>query len=178
MLRQQSQYVREAGDPMSDQRNLGRQKPRGRGFIQAPQDFYGGIVLILAALFSMYAGYDLSGLHGFSFGPGTAPRLFAWLLIGFGAAVVAMGVMFPGPALERWHMRGIILTIASIVCFAVTIRSLGLVLASFISFMVGAAATDEVRWHEAALVGAGITIGCVILFPYLLNLPFHLWPQF
>jgi putative tricarboxylic transport membrane protein len=160
------------------QPNVGDEKMRRGGFIQAPQDFYGGLILILAAVFTLYAGYDLSGMQGFSFGPGTAPRLFAWLLIGFGVIVMAMGVMFPGPKVDRWHFRGVILTIASIICFAATIRSLGLVLASFVSFMVGAAATDEVRWHEAALVAIGLTIGCAILFPYILSLPFHLWPQF
>jgi putative tricarboxylic transport membrane protein len=148
------------------------------GFIRAPQDFYGGLVLIAAALFSLYAGYDLSGMHGFSFGPGTAPRLFAWLLVGFGAVVMAMGVMFQGPKVEGWHWRGVILTIASILCFAATIRSLGLVMASFVSFMIGAGATDEVRWGQAAMVGAALTVGCVVLFPYILNLPFQLWPQF
>lgn len=162
---------------MPDEPNVG--EPRARfGFIRAPQDFYGGLVLIGAALFSLYAGSDLSGMQGFSFGPGTAPRLFAVLLIGFGIIVTAMGVIFPGPKIDPWYWRGVILTIASILCFAATIRSLGLVMASFISFMIGAGATDEVRWGQAAIVGAGITLGCVILFPYLLNLPFQLWPQF
>jgi putative tricarboxylic transport membrane protein len=163
---------------MSNQADLGGGKARPGGFIRAPQDFYGGLVLIVIAIFSMYAGYDLSGMHGFSFGPGTAPRLFAWLLIGFGVAIMAMGVLFEGPSLSRWPWRGIILTTASILVFAATIRSLGLVASSFISFMVGAAATDEVRWIEAAIVGACLTAGCVILFPYVLNLPFQLWPQF
>jgi putative tricarboxylic transport membrane protein len=135
-------------------------------------------MLIGVAFFSLYAGYDLSSMHGFSFGPGTAPRLFAWLLIGFGILITAMGVMLPGPKLERWGIRGIVLTIASIVCFATTIRPLGLVIASFVSFMVGAFATDEVRWKEAAILGAALTLGCVILFPYILNLPFQLWPQY
>ena len=163
---------------MTDQPNVGGRRAQPGGFIKAPQDFYGGLVLIGAAFFSLYAGYDLSGMHGFSFGPGTAPRLFAWLLIGFGVLVMIMGVMFTGPKVDPWYWRGIILTIASILCFAATIRSLGLVMASFISFMIGAAATDEIRWGQAAMVGVGITIGCVLLFPYLLNLPFHLWPQF
>ena len=163
---------------MADQSSSGGRRARPKGFIQGPQDFYGGLVLIAASLFSLYAGYDLSGMHGFSFGPGTAPRLFAWMLIGFGIVVMGMGVMFPGPKIDRWHVRGVILTIASILCFAVTIRSLGLVISSFISFMVGAAATEEVRWGQAALVGAAITTGCVILFPYILNLPFQLWPYY
>jgi len=160
---------------MSDQPNLGGGK---NGFIRAPQDFYGGLVLIALAVFTLYAGADLSGMHGFSFGPGTAPRLFAWLLIGFGVAVMAMGVMFSGPPLERWSIRGTVLTIASILVFAATVRSLGLIISSFAAFMVSAAATSETRWVEATIAAIGMSIGCAILFPYILNLPFQLWPQF
>jgi putative tricarboxylic transport membrane protein len=163
---------------MSD--GLGREESAAPmfGFVRGPQDFFGGLAIIAVALFALYAGSDLSGMQGFSFGPGTAPRLFAGLLIAFGVGITITGVVLPGPKLERWGIRGIVLTIASILCFAVTIRPLGLVIASFVSFMVGAFATDEVRWKEAAVAGALLTAGCVILFLYILNLPFQLWPQF
>jgi putative tricarboxylic transport membrane protein len=162
---------------MSDQSDVGANTPPMFGFIRSPQDFFGGLLLIAGALFALYAGDDLSGMHGFSFGPGTAPRLFAALLIGFGVLITAMGIFLKGPPLERWAIRGTIMTIASILFFAATIRSLGLIVCSFTSFMIGAFATDEIRWIEAALVGAGLTIGCAVLFPYVLNLPFQLWPE-
>jgi len=148
------------------------------GFIRAPQDFYGGLVLIALAVFTLWAGSDLSGMQGFSFGPGTAPRLFAWLLIGFGIAIMVMGVMLNGPPLSRWSVRGTILTTASILVFAATVRPLGLIISSYAAFMVSAAATSETRWGEAAIAAAAMSIGCAILFPYILNLPFQLWPQF
>ena len=44
--------------------------------ITNPQDYYGGLALIGLALFAFWAASDLSGMRGFSFGPGTAPRLF------------------------------------------------------------------------------------------------------
>jgi putative tricarboxylic transport membrane protein len=148
------------------------------GFVRAPQDFYGGLVLIALAVFALYAGSDLSGMQGFSFGPGTAPRLFAWLLIGFGVAITVMGVLFEGPSVERWSFRGVIVTTASILVFAATIRPLGLIISSYAAFMVSAAATSETRWMETAIAGAAMSAGCAILFPYILNLPFQLWPQF
>lgn len=152
--------------------------PRSSGLIKGPQDFWGGLAIVAVALFAFYASSDLPGMHGFSFGPGTAPRLFAGLLLAFGVIITAMGALIPGQGLQRWHLRGVVLTIASILIFAATIRSLGLVLASYISFMVGAAASDETRWIEAAIVGAVLTAGCAILFPYVLALPFQLWPEF
>jgi putative tricarboxylic transport membrane protein len=131
---------------MSDQSDVGAKAPPMFGFIRSPQDFFGGLVLIAVSLFAFYAGDDLSGMHGFSFGPGTAPRLFSSLLLGFGVLITVMGVLLSGPRLEPWAIRGTILTIASILVFAATIRSAGLIISSFVSFMIGAYATDEVRW--------------------------------
>ena len=45
--------------------------------VQNPQDFYGGMSLILLSLTSFVASNDLPGMRGFAFGPGTAPRLLA-----------------------------------------------------------------------------------------------------
>ncbi len=43
---------------------------------RAPQDYFGGVVLMAIALFALWASSDLQGMHGFSFGAGTAPRMF------------------------------------------------------------------------------------------------------
>jgi putative tricarboxylic transport membrane protein len=204
---------------------------RGPSWIQSPQDFWGGLVLIGFSLFALYASYDLPGMRGFAFGPGTAPRMFAWLLAFFGAVVMATGVFTKGPpigpgtirgtllssllivifvgvtkltestftslgyrnaetilaaacvlvvtiALARGVSRGPLYVVASTLIFAGTIRTLGLVAASFISIVVCAFATDEVRWRETVLWAAALTVFCTLLFPYALNLPFPLWPRY
>ena len=48
--------------------------------VKNQQDFYGGMALILLALVAFVASNDLPGMRGFAFGPGTAPRLFAFTL--------------------------------------------------------------------------------------------------
>src|SRR5215470_2067425 len=67
-------------------------------WIKGPQDFVGGLVLVGVSLFALWACSDLQGMHGFSFGPGTAPRMFATLLMGLGAAVAVVGVVQEGRA--------------------------------------------------------------------------------
>ncbi|MEW6638957.1 MAG: hypothetical protein AB1586_00530 [Pseudomonadota bacterium] len=57
--------------------------------LKGAQDYYGGLALIAVALFAFWAASDLNGMRGFSFGPGTAPRLFAALLAALGLAVAA-----------------------------------------------------------------------------------------
>jgi putative tricarboxylic transport membrane protein len=146
--------------------------------ITNPRDFYGGLVLIALALFSFYAGWDLPGMQGFAFGPGTAPRLFGGMLLGVGVIVTALGFLTIGPPLERYSFRGIFFVAASILVFAYGIRPLGLFLASFLTFMVSALASKETRWVEATIMAVLLTAFCVGLFVYLLNLPFQLWPEF
>ena len=201
--------------------------------IKAPQDFYGGAALAAMALFALWAGSDLPGMRGFAFGPGTAPRLFAYSLLGLGVAVSLVALLIDGPpeephsfsgplggavllavlipitayfskfgrqiggyptelvlaALEvplllalalilvRFAPRGPVLITAATLIFAVTVRPLGLVIATFVSILVSASATTEVRWVETLIWAVVLTIFCSLLFPYGLNLPLQLWPR-
>jgi putative tricarboxylic transport membrane protein len=91
------------------------------------------------------------------------------------AAIVVLLVTI---ALARGLDRGPLYIVAGTLIFAGTIRPLGLVFASFISIVVSAAATIEVRWRETILWAAGLTVFCALLFVYGLNLPFSFWPRF
>jgi putative tricarboxylic transport membrane protein len=146
--------------------------------VQNPQDVYGGMALILLALTAFVASNDLPGMRGFAFGPGTAPRLFAFTLALLSLGVVVGGLLTAGPDITKYKIRGVIFIIGAILCFAATIRPLGLVIASFSTMVICAAAADDVKWRETLIVAVCITIFVSILFPYGLNLPFQLWPRF
>ncbi len=189
-----------------------------------PREFYGGLGLVLLGLLALWASRDLAGMHGIAFGPGTAPRMFALILVALGVAIMAVGCFTEGEPLERYEISaptliilsymfaasapstaiwivaaallagGIILAVVgmmgprrtlvrgplfitlSIIVFAVTIRPLGLVLASYLSIVAAAAATPEARWIETLIWGAVLTAFCVLLFAIGLGLPFQLWP--
>lgn len=145
---------------------------------RAPRDFFGGLALIGLALVAIWAATDLSGMHGFAFGPGTAPRLFASVLILLAAGVAVTGVLMDGPAIERYAIRGPVLVVLAIVFFAVTIRQLGLIVTAYATFVIAISASREVRWIEALIAAAAMTAFCVLLFSYLLQLPFQLKPAF
>ena len=201
--------------------------------IRSPQDYYGGAILSAMALFALWACSDLPGMRGFAFGPGTAPRLFAYMLLGFGVAVALVGLLtdgapsgdysFSGPLggavlivalipityysnkigrwipgvppdvmvaalgaavvlalaflLVRFAPRGPLFITSATLIFAITVRPIGLVLASFVSLMVSAYATDEHRWVETIIWAAVLTLFCSLLFPWGLNLPLQLWPR-
>ncbi len=162
---------------MSESSKAGAQAPRAGGKIRNPQDFWGGLILVVFAIFALWAGSDLSGIRGFQFGPGTAPRIFAFLLGGMGVAIMLIGLTTDGPHLQRYAIRGPVLVTAAILFFAVSIRPLGLVFTSFITIMIAAAASEEVRWIESVIWAAFLTLFCSLLFPKALNLPLQLWPD-
>jgi putative tricarboxylic transport membrane protein len=140
------------------------------------QDYFGGLALVAVGLFALWASKDLPGMHGFAFGPGTAPRGFAFILGALGVGLAVSGFITPGPIVERFGIRGPILITASIFVFAASIRPLGLVITCFLSIFVSAFATNEVRPLEAFIWSIVLTIFCCLLFPWGLNLPMQLWP--
>jgi putative tricarboxylic transport membrane protein len=142
------------------------------------QDFYGGMALVLLSLVAFVASNDLPGMRGFAFGPGTAPRLFAFSLAILSLVVVVTGLLTKGPEITPYKMRGVIFITGAILAFAATIRPLGLVIASFSCIMICAAAAEDVRWRETVVWAVVLTVFCSFLFPYGLNLPFQLWPRF
>jgi putative tricarboxylic transport membrane protein len=147
-------------------------------WIRGHQDFVGGLALMAMALFALWASSDLQGMHGFSFGAGTAPRMFAVLLLGLGASVTLMGLLYEGEHITVYAWRGPLFVSLAIISFAVTIRPLGLVLSAFASFIISALGTPETKWKETIIVGICLTIGCSLLFPYALGLPLQLFPRF
>ena len=163
----------------------------GGGFrfrVRGPRDFYGGLALIALAILAIWVSRDLPGMHGFAFGPGTAPRLFAGLLAAIGALVALNGLFFDGPPVDRFAIRGPAWVLFAILAFAGMIRGfnlgfirlppLGLVPSTFAAFMISITGSSEMRWVESLIAAVVMTAFCVVLFVYLLQLPFQLWPWY
>src|SRR5256714_12443096 len=146
--------------------------------LRAPQDYFGGVVLMAVALFALWASSDLQGMRGFSFGAGTAPRMFGALLLGLGAAVTLVGILSEGAHLAKYHWRGPLFVSLAILSFAITIRPMGMIFAAMTSFLISACGTAETRWIETLIVGACLTAFCALLFPYALGLPLQMLPTF
>ena len=130
--------------------------------IRSAQDYVGGIVLMALALFALWASSDLQGMRGFSFGAGTAPRMFGGLLVALGAGIALTGLLTDGPPMAQYPWRGPAVRVARDPLLRLAIRPLGLVVTAFASFMIAAMGTHETRWMEAIIVGACLTLGCAV----------------
>ncbi len=172
-----------------------KSSPSGGSFqfkVRGPRDFYGGLVLIVLALIAIWASGDLPGQTGFSFGPGTAPRMFAGLLAAVGALVALTGLLSDGPPLDSFAVRGPVYVLVAILSFAGMIRGigldfigipvaippLGLIPSTFFAFMISIFGSSEFRLAESLMAAVAMTTFCVVVFVYLLQLPFQLWPMF
>jgi putative tricarboxylic transport membrane protein len=172
-----------------------KSSPKGSGFqfkVRGPRDFYGGLALIALAIIAILASGDLPGQHGFAFGPGTAPRMFATMLAVVGAVVALTGLFMDGEPIGHFAIKGPAYVLAAILLFAGMIRGidlrmigipftippLGLVLSTFVAFVVSIMGSSEMRWVESLLAASAMTAFCVGLFVYLLQLPFQLWPWY
>ena len=147
-------------------------------WIKGPQDFIGGLALVLLSLFALWASRDLQGMHGFSFGAGTAPRMFGVLLLILGGAIMIVGLVTEGAHLSKYHWRGPLFVTLSILSFAFTIRPMGMIFAAMSSFLIAACGSAETRWIETLIVATCLTAFCSLLFPYALGLPLQLLPTF
>src|SRR3978361_2508848 len=107
---------------MSDVPSQGPGKSILPKWVRGPQDFVGGWALVAIALFALWASSDLQGMHGFSFGAGAAPRMFAVLLLGLGIAVTCVGLLTEGAHLATYAWRGPLFVSLSIISFAARIR--------------------------------------------------------
>lgn len=163
-----------------------------RSRIRGPRNFYGGLALIVIAGAAIWASADLPGQQGFMFGPGTAPRIFAGLLIAIGVIITITGLLASGPPVESFAIRGPFYVLLAILTFAALIRGisinlfgvpirfpeLGMVPSTFLAFMISIFGSKEFRIVESLFAAAVMTAFCVVVFIYLLALPFPLWPRF
>lgn len=139
--------------------------------IRAPQDVVAGLALVAVAAFALWASGGLSQGRLAAMGPGMMPRATA-VLVGLVGLLIALGAFFtPGPRLERWSIRGPLFVCLALVAFAMTIRSMGLVVAGPLVAIISSAASPETRIKEILIFGFAVTIFSLALFKYVLNLP-------
>lgn len=154
-----------------------------------------GVFLVIGGVFAFGAlAYDLG--TPLAMGPGAFPFWTAVLLVCLGIAVLVKGWFAPsreetvveestieGAAAEespldrgaplgfgRIPWRPLLVVLAVVVFFALTIDGLGLVVTSFVSVVGVSFARSETTWKQALLTGAILTLLSWLVFSLLLRL--------
>jgi hypothetical protein len=129
-----------------------------------------GVALVGICAFVVWAVDDLSEGTIQLMGPAMFPR---WLgiLLGLGGMILIVdSLLRDGDPLGKWSLRGPVLVTGAIILFALTIRTLGLAVAGTLALIVSGFATEEARPREVIIFAVAVTVGCIILFRYLLSM--------
>ena len=149
---------------------------RSLGAVFRQQDVIGGLVVFAVGVFAFWQSANLPmGTLG-GMGAGMLPRSLAVLFGLLGLLLFLSAVLKAGPALARLSIRGPVLVLGAVVVFGLAVRPLGLAVAGPLAIMIGAFASEDVRWVEALVFGLLITTFCAALFKFALGLPIPLAP--
>jgi putative tricarboxylic transport membrane protein len=144
--------------------------------IKNMNDVMVGLVLIAVAAFALYLAWPLKPGSAAAMGPSYFPRMLCFIQMALGAGILIQGFNAEGSACEAWAPRPLIWVLASIVLFGVTIDRFGLVVSVVGLVLVSCLGHRGTRFHEAALVAAGMALFAVLTFPVGLGLPIRIWP--
>ena len=130
----------------------------------------GGIFVVLGLAFALGAiTYDLG--TPLRMGPGYVPLALGGLLAGLGVLVIVKGfVAGEGDDIGQVEWRALILIMAAMLFFGVTVRGLGVVGALFGTSLLAALARSSTKLWEALVIAVALTALSVFIFIFALQL--------
>lgn len=162
------------------------------GPVRSPIDLGGGLFLIFLGVLGLLGGYDLPFGTLSGIGSGLLPRTVSLLVAAFGLLLVIQSFLADGERLEKWHLRGPLFVLGSVLLFALVIRgstltiggilgipvlasfkipALGLIVAGPLAMLVSGLASSESRPVESIIFAVVMTLVAGLLFKDLLGLP-------
>jgi len=140
------------------------------------QDILGGALLCVLGIFCAiyaYNSYEIGSLS--RMGPGFFPT-------SLGVLLAIIGILITLPALVRAGTPGVpvewrtgLLVVASIVAFAVTLRTAGLVVATVLTVVISSLSDRETTWRLRLILAVTVTIVTVLIFKTGLGMVIPLW---
>jgi hypothetical protein len=143
--------------------------------VKSPQDFWAGILFVLAGGAALWVGRDYSLGTLTRMGPGYLPTVLSWTLMAIGGLLTVRALALNGPAIAPSRIMPQLFILAAIVVFALAIERLGLAPAVMLVAITAALASRDMRWVETIALALGLAALCVILFVHLLGQPFAIW---
>lgn len=144
--------------------------------IRSRQDFLAGLLFVFFGAFALYVAREYPFGSAMRMGPGYFPMILGGMLLVLGAAVVTRSMILPGEALGGFAPMPLVLVLASVALFALTVERLGIVLSVVLVTFVSSLASGRFRWLEVSLLAALMAALGVGLFTEGLGLPFKIFP--
>jgi hypothetical protein len=139
------------------------------------QDVLGGLTLTALGVFAaVYAQrYEFGDLN--RMGAGFFPVTLGVLLAVLGVLITLPAFFRSGPPIEvRWKTFALVM--GSIVVFALTLKVLGLILATMLSVVLSSLADDDTQWKGRLLIALGVAVLTYVIFGLGLSMVLPIWP--
>jgi putative tricarboxylic transport membrane protein len=146
-----------------------------------------GLMFIVIAAIGLWASRSYPVGTALRMSTGYVPRLLCWLLMGLGAVVLFQGLLeqhAPEPPRERSpedgviaQLRPVVVVTLSLIAFALSLETLGLVLSIFVLVAIASFASRELKLWETLAAAAGLAVLTWAIFVFGLGLPIPVWPD-
>jgi hypothetical protein len=144
--------------------------------IRSPRDFFAGAIFLFFGLCAVLVGRNYPMGTALHMGSGYFPFVLGALLLLLGAVICVKSLVIAGARIEPIGLRPLLLVLLAIGAFAVSVDTIGLIAATVLTTVIGAAASPESRWREVAILTCALLGLSVGVFTYGLGLPFKLFP--
>lgn len=144
--------------------------------IRHPKDFWAGVMFIGFGGAGLGIALDYAMGSAGRMGPGYFPRWLGGILIGLGVILVLRSLRLQGEKIAFPTFQPVLVLLAAVLLFGLTVTKLGLVLATILLVLVSSAASHEYRWKESVVAAVLLAAFVVVAFRYGLQLQLPTWP--
>ena len=138
-------------------------------------DIVGGLALTALGTFAaIYAQkYEFGDLN--RMGPGYFPVALGIILALLGLLIAIPAFKRKGEPIEvKWKTLSLVL--GSIVAFALTLKVLGLILATSLAVIMASMADNDTTWKSRMLLAIGVSAITYVIFGFALGMVLPAWP--
>jgi Tripartite tricarboxylate transporter TctB family len=138
------------------------------------KDCWGGLMLIAIGTAAIAIARHYPFGTALRMGPGYVPIVLGAILIVFGVSLLGAALRGGEKIAGGWSLRALVLLPLALVLFGLLMEHGGFVPAMLILVFASAAASAEFKLRDALLLSLGLTALSVVLFVWLLGLPYPL----
>lgn len=131
------------------------------------RDLIGGMILVVFGVgIAWYAGTHYTIGQPARMGPGFFPVALGWVLAGLGliVALLAFKPSLHHSAPPKFRPRPFFAILLAIAVFALTVSSLGLVLATILLTLIAVFAEPGIRWRRSLLLAGALALLAWLIF--------------
>ena len=144
--------------------------------LRSNKDLLSGLLFLAIGIGAIVVARNYPFGTAMRMGSGYFPTVLGWILVLFGVFLMVRGARSREQAAITWGWRSLACITLSMLLFGFLLPRVGLVPALVALFFVSAIGGREFRWLEVLVLAAVMTAFALVVFVYVLRLPFQLFP--